>query len=770
MTKEQDVGKVVPVEGQIDGLIIRSRQPESEVSGEFTYGKRIAALAATKLAQTQEKQKVVGAMDYDDWALILPPPDQREIVETISGSGIMIRDVRLKGFEPKTNYENGGWFGPGIVGENLRTFLEIHPTYVDPESSLAGGYRANFSSYRGIKWNPEYDYSHLKPEQEKYGITPGIGGGQHFCQDLEIGLSKGWGQILREIMEYKEINGPEKAEFYDGLENTVLGIQAFIGHHVQEARAMALSETNPLRRKNLEEMAEMNERLMTQPPQTFREACQWTLWFQTVARLYNGSGSLGRMDVVLKPFYDRDKAEGRLTDEEATFHLASLLVRDTAYIQLGGPDSNGNDVTNPLSYLVLEAAHKLKIPANIGVCVGKETDPGLLRRAVEIQFQDKTGIPKFLGIDQTIEGFVNSGYPIELARERAYAGCHWSAIPGKEYTMADMVKINFAAVMDVALREMLAESESPSVIELKERFNNHLQRAVEVVAEGLDFHIEHQHEVFPELVLDLLCHGPIERGLDASQDGGVDYINLGVDGSALATVADSFAAIEQRIEIERKMTWQQLKDYLETDWEGSEGERARLMMKNVPHFGSGGSIADGYAEEISRTFTKMVAEKPTPRGHKMIPGQFSWALMYAMGKDLGPTANGRHKGEPISHGANPDPGFRRDGAPTALAEAVAKVQSGYGNASPLQLDFEPLIANEEHGVAIVEDLIRAHFESGGTQINMNVMDAKKIREAYADPNKYPDLVVRVTGFSAYFSSLSPEFRKLVVERMLTASQ
>ena len=118
-------------------------------------------------------------------------------------------------------------------------------------------------------------------------------------------------------------------------------------------------------------MAEINERLVTEPPRTFREACQWMLWYQMAARMFNGSGALGRLDVLLTPYYERDRAAGMLDDEEAIFHIACLLLRDTAYIQLGGPDASGRDVTNAVSYLVLEAGHRLNIPANIGVSVGE---------------------------------------------------------------------------------------------------------------------------------------------------------------------------------------------------------------------------------------------------------------------------------------------------------------------------------------------------------------------------------------------------------------
>ena len=104
----------------------------------MNYQQRIDQLRATKLAQTREKQEVIGAMNYDDWAMILPPPEQREIVKTISPSGVPITDVLLRGYQPQSNHPNGGWFGPRAVGANFRKLLESHPIYVDPVSGLAG--------------------------------------------------------------------------------------------------------------------------------------------------------------------------------------------------------------------------------------------------------------------------------------------------------------------------------------------------------------------------------------------------------------------------------------------------------------------------------------------------------------------------------------------------------------------------------------------------------------------------------------------------------
>ncbi len=206
---------------------------------------------------------------------------------------------------------------------------------------------------------------------------------------------------------------------------------------------------------------------------------------------------------------------------------------------------------------------------------------------------------------------------------------------------------------------------------------------------------------------------------------------------------------------------------MENNWEGPEGEKTRLMMKNIFHYGKGGTEADAWAEKISETFSDLVKEKPTPNGRNMIPGIFSWANTIPMGKTLGATPNGRRAGEPISHGSNPDPGFRKDGALTALSNAVARVQTGWGNTAPLQLEIDPGLMPDEELIVILENLIKTHFKEGGTQINLNVLNKEKILEANRDPSKYPDLVVRVTGFSAYFASLSPEFRQLVVNRIIS---
>ncbi len=191
------------------------------------------------------------------------------------------------------------------------------------------------------------------------------------------------------------------------------------------------------------------------------------------------------------------------------------------------------------------------------------------------------------------------------------------------------------------------------------------------------------YQVFPELHLDLLCYGPIERGRDASH-GGVEFYNLCVDGAGLATVADSFAAVEQRIDCEKRLTWDGLMDHLDANWAGADGRTGQADDEEHP------ALRQRRARElmnteckIARTFTQLRQRKADAARVQPDSGAlFLGGHDLLMGKDVGATPNGRHTGDPISHGPNPDPGFRKDAAPTALALAVASVQPGYGNTAP----------------------------------------------------------------------------------------
>jgi len=714
----------------------------------MTYKERAAKLRETKIRHTLEKKRQSGYIDCDDNGGIPLPVDFQ--------------------FTPIPNSLNGLFHGAEGFSVNLAKFLDECPIYVDSLETLAGRHTVMLLEAGGVSWPgvwPDFiaSYGHLKEKQEKYHILSGIGSNQHLAPDYAIGAELGFSGFLSKIEKYRALNDESKHAFYDAEKRVVQAIIRYIERHLTEIGRLIKDETNPVLVQSLKEMYECNYNLTQREPRTFLEVCQWIGWFQNVSWTYNREGAGMQIDQFLYPYYKRDKDAGILDDEKATFILANLLLLNPHYYQVGGPDASDNDKTNELSFLVLEAAHLLNIPANLTIRLFEGISKELFRRGVEYLFMDGNGWPRFSG-DKGLLGYAkNRGLTKEMSRDRLAVGCNWNALPGREYTLNDCVKINVAKVFEVAYQEVSREPD-PSVAKLWKRFVSHFSVAVDTTAQGINFHLEHMHKHMPELVLNLMTHRTIEQGLDVTQCA--EFFNMCVDGAGLATVADSFAALEQRVEDEKILTWQEVFDAIQNDYKGVPYDRVRLILYSSDRYCQGNSRGDTWAQRINETFCELVHGYQMPCERILIPGWFSWANTLELGRSVGATPDGRYAYTTISHGANPNYNFRRDGAATAVSNGIAAVQPGYGNTAPWQLELDPGLKADEGGIENVMALLKGHTDQGGTLINVNIIDKNKILDAHRNPEKYPDLVVRVTGFTAYFAMLSPEFRQLVVDRIL----
>ena len=717
----------------------------------FTYDERIALLRARKVAQTEEKARAGGA-DEDDYGLIV----QDEF------------DYKLK-----PNHPNGSIYGYKAWTENYCAILKDHPIYVDPlDAFTAKGFLfLERLRPKDKKWNPDYPFDELQAIFNRYQVISGIDNCHHFTPDLCIGMELGWGGILKKLKEQKELHDESHLEFYEAEIAVVEAIIAFISRAGDVLAEKAAEEQNLQLKENLLQMADINHRICSEPPKTFREAVQWSNWFSMVSRTYNRGSAGGQLEDMFNSFYERDIAAGILTDEEAVFYLACMFLQDSRYWQICGPDADDNDTTCRLSYLALDAADKINIACNLTIRYHDKLDPVFFRKSIEYLFKNKQGWPRYSSDKALMEGFMRCGYDKDLARRRVAAGCHWMCIPGMEYTMNDTVKVNLAKVFEVAFDEMMANAETiePSIDVLWEQYQKHLKIAVDATGAGIIHHLTYQTKSQPELILNLFQHGLIEKGVNIT-DGGANYYNMCVDGSGLAVVADSFAACQQRIDIEKRMTYAELNRFLDANYECEDGEYVRQMMLSSPRYGGGDTLGDQWAVKVKDLWTDLVRDlveqhKDNPKHVNFIPGFFSWSNTILLGSILKATPNGRKKGEPINHGANPNSGFRKDGAVTSMCNSIASVQPNYGNCAPVQLEVDPGIMNDPEGVEKMCAMVRGILKSGNTLLNINIIDAKKILEAHKDPYKYPDLVVRVTGFTAFFAMLSEKFRELVVERI-----
>ncbi len=721
---------------------------EFEPDRTFTYDERIALLRARKVAQTEEKARAGGA-DEDDYGLI----------------------VQDWSYQLKPNHPNGSIYGYEAWKENYCAILREHPIYVDALDAFSAKGFLFLERLRpkDKKWNPDYAYPELQAIFDRYQIISGIDNCHHFTPDLKIGLAMGWGGILEELKAGRARNDATHYEFYDAEIAVVEAIIAFINRAADEIEAVAQKEQNKQLSANLHEMAAIDRRISAGAPKTFREAIQWANWFSMLSRTYNRGSSGGQLEDLFNDFYERDVAAGILTDEEAVFYLACMFLQDSRYWQLSGPDEHDEDTTCHLSYLALDAADKINITINLTIRVHDKLDPVFFRKSVELLFKHKQGWPRYSGDKALMEGFMRCGYPKELARQRVAAGCHWMCIPGMEYTMNDTVKVNIAMVFQVAFEDMMAHEPSPDAEILWRYYRKHLKIATDATGDGIIHHLTYQTKSQPELILNLFQHGLIEKGVNIT-DGGANYYNMCMDAAGLAVAADSFAALEQRIDREHRLTYQELAAHLAANYEDEDGEYIRQMMLHSERYGGGETLGDQWAVRIKDEWTKDVRDqverhKDNPKHVNFIPGFFSWSNTILLGSILKATPNGRKKGEPINHGANPNAGFRKDGAVTSMCNSIAAVQPYYGNTAPVQLEVDPQIMNDPEGVDKMCAMVRGIINSGNTLLNINIIDAKKILEAHKDPYKYPDLVVRVTGFTAFFAMLSERFRELVVERV-----
>ena len=737
----------------------------------LSYKDRIDLIRKKKIEDTLKKREQNGYTDLDDFGTV-PLPE-----------GYIV--------EPWYNSENGSFYGLDGMSENFCRVMDAHPAYVDPLEMLCGRWRDMLVNYRGDlhympnwrkkqlkeedlsgvtnQWSKRWDekrfpYDDLKPLQKKYNIQTGIDGDAHLACDYTIGLELGFGGLLEKIEHFRGVN-PDKKDFYDAEQKCVEAIIRFIDRHTEEIKRLIEIETRPEIKKNLEQMLETNLSVRLDAPKTLRQVCQWVSYFNCASRVYTRDGAGFQLDTILLPYYENDIKNGILDDETAKFLIANLLLIDPHYYQLSGVDEFDRDLTNHLSYLILDAADMINISANLTVRVHENCDKEFIKKSVYYLLKNKNAWPRFC-CDKTLsEGYMkNTGVTKKIARSRIAVGCNWMCVPGIEFPMNDTVKINIAKVMENALQDM-KNLEEKSTAKLFELYNAHLKEAVNVTAKGINLHIDHQAEVTPELIMNLMMKNTIEKGLDISECA--ELYTVGIDGAGLAVVADSFGAMQTRIEEEKALTWDELYENLENNFEGVMGERVRLMLNSSPKYCQGGTVSDEWAKTLTDSWVKALRSQEMPEGRQLVPGWFSWARTIEYGSAVGATPNGRRAGEPISHGANPNPHFRVDGAATGQSNGIASVQCGYGNTAPLQIEFDPQISLDDDGVEKITNFVLSHFKQGGTLININILDTDRIMEAHKNPDLHADLVVRVTGFTAYFASLSPEFRQLVVDRFLT---
>jgi len=639
-----------------------------------------------------------------------------------------------------------------------------------------------------------------------YFVLTEIAGISHVAVNYPKLLSLGFERYRelaeKKVAEYEELNlaHPEdidKATFYKAAEIVSRAIISFSERYAEKAKELADVEEDPRRREELLEIAEICKRVPAKPPRSFHEALQF-IWITQVAlhqENYEQGISMGRIDQYLLPYYLEDLKSGRIDESRALELIECFLIKHNelvplfdslvnAYfaglptnpsITLGGLKPSGEDATNELTYLFLEAAKNVDMrDPNIHVRLHRNSPERLVRRLAEIILSGTNNVAIF-NDEVIIKAWLRKGLDIEEARNYSTIGCVELAPFGNSFTSSDAALFNLAKCLELALNNgvdmVLMEKlgvetgdprEFKSMEDVVEAFRAQLSYLVKMMVIGSNAYERANQVVKPTPLLSLCIDGPFEVGRDITL-GSAKYNFTAVQAVGLADVADSLAAIEWAVFRERIVTMGELVEALKANFEGRE-ELRQMLLNKAPKYGNDDDLADKYARLVAQMYSEEVEKHENVRGGRFIAGMYSMTTHVGFGWVTAALPSGRKASEPLSNGASPQSYSMTKGL-TAAIKSVSKVDfTRYPNGAAFTLTIDPKLFAGPDGVATFASLLRSIIELGVIHAHFNVVDVNVLLEAQKNPEKYRHLVVRVAGYSAYFVDLTKEVQDEIIRR------
>lgn len=649
---------------------------------------------------------------------------------------------------------------------------------------------------------PQYLLDHEEAGVYKSGNKGSVSGHVHpNYQRMMKGGFRAQIQRCKSLIEDATYSGMtvEKMRQVQYWEATIIVLEAFIcyAHRLaDEADRQAEACTDDVRKAELREIARICRKVPENPPETFREALQFQ-WFIEVGLNIEANSyatGLGRFDVNLGHYLEADKKKGIITDEEAKELLELLFIKVTAIVNMsdnyysradagypmwqilmiGGIDENGNDVTNDLSYLVLDAASEVKLaqPA-VALRVHDGMPEDLFRKGVEM-VQDGQANPAFFSDKVAMQQVLDKGGSLEEARNWVIIGCiephpgmgNTDGSPVGGYVSApkclEMVLHN--GVDPVTGKKLGLETGDPTKFTCKEDLVKAVKKQVCYAWELLtkEHCISQSVQTnLPAIYASSLIDGCIEKGMSIQEGGPVHcYVNTFICGPA--TVGDSIAAIDYAVFQKKLLTMEELIHLCDTNFEGAEDIRQMLVNK-PPKFGNDVPEVDKMVSDIVEAGVTHIAKISDARGGKFSPGNLSQTYNVTLGEHVGATPDGRKAFTALSDNASPAMG-RDTSGPTAAANSVAHLNQKVCHGGVLyNLRFDPRGVAGEAGKQIIGGVIK-EFMEGGEHIQINVVDDETLRAAQVHPEDYRDLVVRVAGYMAYFTELDKGVQDIIIAR------
>lgn len=612
-----------------------------------------------------------------------------------------------------------------------------------------------------------------------------------------IDFKKDIEKCLAAIDYYNDSEAYKKQEQLKAMLICCDAMIAYAHRHGKKALELAKGETNPERKRELEEIAAVCSHVPANPPRNFREALQmyWFVHLGVITELNTwDSFCPGRLDQHLYPFYKKEIEEGTLTAEQAKELLECFWVKfnnqpappkvgitleesgtytDFCNINIGGVKPDGSDGVNEVSYLLLDVIKDMKIlQPSTNVQISKKNPDRFVIKAAEV-IRQGMGFPSVFNADAVIQELLRQGKSLVDARCGGTSGCVEVGAFGKEaYILTGY--LNLVKILEITLNngmdprtgkkigtETGEVSECQSLDHLMDAFKKQLHHFVEIKIRGNNIIEKLYAEYMPSPFMSVIIDDCIQNAKDYNA-GGARYNSRYIQGVGIGSITDCLSSIQYHVFDKKNITMKKLLEVLKDNFDGHEKER-QLFLNKTPKYGNDDDYADEIMLQVFNAFYEEVNGRPTVTGGTYRIEMLPTTCHVYFGSVVGATPDGRKAGIPLSEGISPVQGADKYG-PTAVIKSASKMDHLRTGGTLLNQKFTPSIVRGEEGLIKVKDLIRAYFKLDGHHIQLNIVDGNTLRDAQKNPEKYKNLIVRVAGYSDYFNNLNKGLQDEIIAR------
>lgn len=666
-----------------------------------------------------------------------------------------------------------------------------------------------------------------------------------YWEVLEIGFEGIMEKAQKELdgCSVGDGNYARKSHFLDAVILSCKAVIDYAGRYAKLAQEMAAQTSDPIRKQELFVIAENCSRVPAKGAQNFYEACQ-SFWFVQQLLQMESSGhsiSPGRFDQYMYPYYKKDMEAGTITREFAQELMDCIWVklndlnkcRDAASAEgfagyslfqnliAGGQNKEGEDVTNDLSIMCIQASMHVHLPApSLSVRVWNGSPHEFLIKAAELT-RTGIGLPAYYNDEVIIPALQNRGLSLEDAREYNIIGCVEPQKAGKTEGWHDAAFFNMCRPLELVFSNGMDKGEmvgipTGDVTQMKtfdeffDAYKKQMEYCISLLVNA-DNAIDVAHaERCPLPFLSCMIDDCLKEGKSV-QEGGAVYNFTGPQGFGIANMADGLFAIRKLVYEDKKVSMKELKEALAWNYDKgldaqSAGDMTEMIMKamqkagrnvdastaegllktfmgmkpgeqkiqrfkeihdmidEVPKFGNDIPEVDYFAREVAYTYSKPLQKYNNPRGGKFQAGLYPVSANVPLGGQTGATPDGRYAHTPVADGVSPSAGKDVKG-PTAAATSVSRLDHFIvSNGTLFNQKFHPSALSGREGLEKFVALIRGYFDQKGMHMQFNVVDRQTLLDAQEHPEKYKHLVVRVAGYSALFTTLSRSLQDDIIRR------